>query len=140
MENNLLINLEYDIIEKVVHLKKETENQSIALDNGDINKLNEIIDIKQSLIEDIIKMKDEYESLSKNSSTGVKEKLFIENNKIHSILKSIQLLEESNKDKLLILMNEMKIQISGIKTAKKGFNAYFKKDMYNYSNYIDINK
>lgn len=132
--------------EKVLEIMDKTIMQKDALKEDNINKLIELTDSKQEIIDDINLIDEEFEEkyqpMVQNKDLYDSKEIAILKEKINSILNIMQKindLELENKKHLGKQMEAVRQNIKLVNMEKKGMNAYFQRGMQG-SNYIDQKK
>jgi len=132
-----------------------TLEQKKDLENNETDKMESLVARKQSVIDSIdeidrsfsqglntlkkhlnVKALDEVDFTKYPELKNLKLKV----EEIMSKAKEIMLIERSNKEKLVSIMNEMKKEINQIKAGKKSIKAYEKPIINNDGIYIDKKK
>lgn len=122
----------------MLKILEKTIKQSEALKSGDIDKLNEITDQKQSLIFESEKIDKEfkviYEQVSKDGLAGLSDvKKRIDN--IEKLVEKIYKMSKENINALKKQMDDVRQSIKHANVGRKGLKAYFVKEMG--GSYID---
>ncbi len=132
-----------------------TLEQKKVLEENEADKIESLVGRKQSVIDSIDEIDMSFsqglKTLKKHLNVQVLEEvdftkypelkdLKLKVEEIMSMAQEIMLIERSNKEKLVSIMNEMKKEIKQIKAGKKSIKAYEKPIISNDGIYIDKKK
>jgi hypothetical protein len=136
-------------------IMKMTLEQKKDIEENSANKIETLVNQKQSVIESIDEIDKSFSEklnlLKKQLKVNTLEEidfskypemksLKIKVEGIMSIAQDIMGIEESNKDKLIVIMNGLKKEIKQINAGKKSIRAYEKPNINNDGIYIDKKK
>lgn len=136
-------------------IKKITLEQKKDIEENAADKIVRLVEKKQSIIDSIDEIdksfSKEFNLMKKQLKVNTLEEvdftkypelkiLKLKVEEIMSMAQNIMLIEESNKEKLTQIMNEMKKEINHINIGKKSVKAYEKPTINNDGIYIDKKK
>ena len=132
-----------------------TLEQKKVLEENEADKIEGLVGLKQSVIDSIDEIDMSFsqglKTLKKHLNVQVLEEvdftkypelkdLKLKVEEIMSMAQEIMLIERSNKEKLVSIMNEMKKEIKQIKAGKKSIKAYERPITNNDGIYVDKKK
>ena len=132
-----------------------TLEQKKVLEENEADKIEGLVGLKQSVIDSIDEIDMSFsqglKTLKKHLNVQVLEEvdftkypelkdLKLKVEEIMSMAQEIMLIERSNKEKLVSIMNEMKREIKQIKAGKKSIKAYERPITNNDGIYVDKKK
>ena len=132
-----------------------TLEQKKVLEENEADKIEGLVGLKQSVIDSIDEIDMSFsqglKTLKKHLSVQALEEvdftkypelkdLKLKVEEIMSMAQEIMLIERSNKEKLVSIMNEMKREIKQIKAGKKSIKAYERPITNNDGIYVDKKK
>jgi len=132
-----------------------TLEQKKVLEENEADKIEGLVGLKQSVIDSIDEIDMSFsqglKTLKKHLSVQALEEvdftkypelkdLKLKVEEIMSMAQEIMLIERSNKEKLVSIMNEMKKEIKQIKAGKKSIKAYERPITNNDGIYVDKKK
>lgn len=132
-----------------------TQEQKKDIEENQANKIEELVTRKQTVIDNIDEIDKSFSErlilLKKNLNVSTLEEIDFTKYPILKILKlkvedimsqaqKIMLVEESNKEKLAALMNELKREMKQLNTGKKSVKAYETPIINNDGIFIDKKK
>ncbi|MDP4182897.1 MAG: flagellar protein FlgN [Bacillota bacterium] len=147
-----ITNSKYDYLKKILELTKEQAN---CINKDEVKKLEDIIEVKQQIIEKINKLDDEFEvyfrrlkfeakiktmeELRDQNISGIKE-LKDSVSLVMDILNQLSSLDNSNRSDAKKLMSKIGSEIKKVNIGKKAYTAYNPQSDQSPSYFIDKKK
>lgn len=132
MEENVLITLMNLASEKKEYLDEMlilSQSQLQAIKEEEFEMLADILDKKDSLIDNINKVDLKYKEYKGESSIEDKPLLEILS-QMNEVLSKIKIIDDDNNKKLQSSINDMKINLKDVRQGKRAMNKYGDADPY----------